>query len=75
MKRTLVEKIDFELPEELAAFVDGAKIFDSSCSPEARVWFIDKDKGYYLKTCGSGALKREAEMTDYFCKKGLGVGC
>lgn len=74
MKRTLVEKIDFELPEELAAFVDGAKIFDSSCSPEARVWFIDKDKGYYLKACGAGALKREAEMTDYFCKKGLGVG-
>ena len=73
MKRTLVEKIDLELPLEIAKFTEGARLFDSSCSPEARVWFVDKDKGYYLKTCGAGTLKKEAEMTAYFHKKGLGV--
>ena len=73
MKRTIVEKINFELPDEIARFTEGARLFDSSCSPEARVWFIDKDKGYYLKTCGAGTLKCEAEMTEYFCKKGLGT--
>ena len=73
MKRTLVEKIDMELPPEIAKFTEGARLFDSSCSPEARVWFVDKDTGYYLKTCGAGTLKREAEMTAYFHKKGLGA--
>ena len=73
MKRTLVEKIEYPLPDEILKFTEGARIFDSSCSPEARVWFIDKDNGYYLKTCGVGTLKREAEMTAYFCKKGLGA--
>ena len=73
MKRTLVEKIDMELPSEIAKFTEGTRLFDSSCSPEARVWFVDKDNGYYLKTCGAGTLKREAEMTAYFHKKGLGA--
>ena len=73
MKRTLVEKIEYELPSDIAKFTEGAKLYDSSCSPEARVWFVDKNKGYYLKTCEAGTLKREAEMTAYFCKKGLGA--
>ena len=73
MRRIPVEKIGFELPDEIAKFVDGARLFDSSCSPEARVWFIDKDDGYYLKTCGAGTLKKEAEMTAYFHKKGIGT--
>ena len=73
MKRTLIEKIDFEAPDEIAKFIEGARLFDSSCSPEARVYFVDKDGGYYLKTCQKGTLKREAEMTSYFHKKGIGV--
>ena len=73
MKRTLVEKIEFELPDELVKFTVGARLYDSSCSPEARVWFVDKDNGYYLKTCGAGTLKKEAEMTSYFSSKGLGA--
>ena len=73
MKRTLIDKIPQSVPDEIAKFTDGAKIFDSSCSPEARVWFVDKDNGYYLKTCDARTLKREAEMTSYFYKKGLGA--
>ncbi len=53
-------------------FLSGASIYDSSCSPEARVYFIDKGNGYYLKCSDSGELEKEAEMAEYFYSKGLG---
>lgn len=58
-------------PEKLRSYLENAIIYDSSCSPEARVVFIDKDKGFYLKTAPKGSLKREAEMTKFFAGKGL----
>ena len=73
MKRT---KIDIELrnfPEEFHTFLKRAEVFDSSCSKEARVYFLDVDGGLYLKTSKSGSLKKEALMDDYFFKKGLGA--
>lgn len=71
MKRTLT-KIDFSLyPESLVEYFKNAEIYDSSCSPEAKVLFIDKDCGYYLKTANKEALRDEAEMTRYFHNKGL----
>ncbi len=73
MKRKRIEKIPFELPPELQKFTTGATLFDSSCSPEARVYFIDKDGGYYLKRGAHCALETEAALTDYFHKKGLGA--
>lgn len=54
------------------SLVGSADIYDSSCSPEARVYFIDRDEGYYLKRSASGALKKEAELNAYFHSKGLG---
>ncbi len=73
MKKTLLEAIPFDLPPELDTFVRGARIFDSSCSPEARVCFIDKDGGYYLKKAAPGTLEREATMTKYFHSLSLGT--
>ena len=73
MKRRKIEKIPFELPSELENLVTGATVYDSSCSPEARVYFIDKDEGYYLKRGAHCSLESEAMMTDYFHKKGLGA--
>ena len=73
MKRT---KIDIDVntyPDVFRPFFAGAEIYDSSCSPEARVIFIDKDRGYYLKSAERGTLKREAEMTAFFHSKGLGT--
>ena len=71
MKRTVTERIPFILPDEIERFTHGAKIYDSSSSPQARVYFIDKDGGYYLKTAEKGALRNEAELTRYFHEKGL----
>lgn len=73
MKRDLLNQLPSNIPDEFRQFIQGARVYDSSCSPEARVYLIDKDGGYYLKTCGAGTLKREAEMTAYFHKKGIGA--
>lgn len=73
MKRTLLNRFEESLPQELQPLLKGARIFDSSCSPEARVWYIDRDGGFYLKRGVKGSLLAEADMTRYFHKKGLGT--
>ena len=65
-------RIDIEtLPKEIRDLAKGADIYDSSCSPEARVIFIDRDGGYFLKSSKKGSLQREAQMGRYFHEKGL----
>ena len=73
MKRTLIHTLPADLPDELARLADGARVYDSSCSPEARVYFIEKDGGYYLKSAPRGALANEAAMAGFFHQKGLGA--
>ena len=58
-------------PSVFEVLLQNAAIYDSSCSPEARVYFIDRDDGYYLKKAPKGSLQREAELTRYFHQKGL----
>lgn len=58
-------------PEILHPFFSGATVYDSSCSPEANVYFLDKKDGLYVKTAAAGTLKSEAEMTAFFHQKGL----
>ena len=71
MKRTPITPPHSLFPAELSCFLSGAALYDSNSSPEARVYFIDKDGGYYLKTAARGALKREQELARYFHGKGL----
>lgn len=71
MKRTLITPEINSFPSEFHSLLQNAKIYDSSCSPEARVYYIEKDGGYYLKSAPKGTLEAEAKMADYFCKKGL----
>ena len=73
MKKILIDKIPVILPPEIEKLCCGARIFDSSCSPEAKVYFIDKGEGYYLKCAAGGSLLRERIMTEYFRKIGLGA--
>ena len=65
MKRTYIEEKASDWPEALTGFIGDAAVFDSSCSPEAKVFFIDKDEGYFLKTAEAGTLRTEALMTEY----------
>ena len=65
MKRKPI-KVNIETyPETVANYMKDAKLFDSSSSPQARVTFIDKDDGYFLKEAAEGTLKTEALMTAY----------
>lgn len=73
MKRTPVTVDPDRYPKEFEDLLTDAKLYDSSCSNEAKVLFIDKDEGYYLKCAGKGTLKKEAELSQYFYSKGLGV--
>ena len=72
MKRALTESIPYELPCEVRELIFGARVWDSSCSPRARVYYIERDEGLYLKISERGTLKKEAELDGYFYKKGLG---
>lgn len=73
MKRTKIDKDQSDFPVELREIILGADLYDSSCSPEARVYFADKGKGFYIKSAPKGSLYRESLMDKYFHSKGLGA--
>ena len=73
MNRTLITPDLTLFPADVRPLLTGAAIYDSSCSPEARVYFIDRDGGIYLKTAAAGTLQAEADKTRFFHKKGLGA--
>lgn len=73
MKRTPITPNLADYPREYHRLLDGASVYDSSCSPEARVIFIDRDGGYYLKKAPRGTLQKEVELTRYFHRIGLGT--
>ena len=67
-------KIDINLsdyPADFHQLLTDCEIFDSSCSQEARVTFIDKDNGYFLKTAKKDSLRRESQMMAYYHTLGL----
>lgn len=71
MNRRPVQISPEAFPEHLRYLIEGTPVYDSSCSPEASVYFLDRDGGLFLKTAAKGSLAREAEMTRYFHSKGL----
>ena len=71
MERIPIAADPAAFPEAFRELVSASRVYDSSCSPEARVWFLDREDGLYLKTAPKGSLRREADMTAFFCGKGL----
>ena len=60
-----------EVPSQLHTYLEGASVYDSSCSNRARVWFLDKGPGFYLKKAPKGKLEKEAALTAYFHGKNM----
>ena len=59
--------LDFQIfPSEIASFLIGADIYDSSCSNLSKVYYIDKEQGYFLKIAAAGFLRSECLMHRYF---------
>ena len=60
-----------EFPSGLHGLLRSGKIYDSSCSPEARTLYCEA--GYYIKIAPKGTLASEAMMGRLFHQLGLGV--
>lgn len=60
-----------DYPNELEYLLKNSKIYDSSCSKEAKVIFSDKDSGYFIKKAKKGQLEKEYLMTNYYNSLGL----
>ena len=58
-------------PRSLRPLLTDAPLYDSSCSEVARVTYIAKDNGYFLKSAPAGSLYSEAKMTHYFYEIGM----
>ena len=71
MLRTRIDLDLQEIPKIIHGFAAGCSVYDSSCSPNAKVYFLDKEQGYYLKKAAKGALRHEAVMTEFYHSKGL----
>ena len=66
-------KIDLEIkdfPASIHPYMQGAVMYDSSCSDHARVYY--SDLGYYIKVEDKGLLETEAKVTKLFSRQGLG---
>ena len=59
------------IPALFHRLLQGAAVYDSSCSSEARVLYIEQEGGFYLKSAPAGSLEREAALTRYFHTMGL----
>jgi len=71
MKRTPITIDPDQFPAAFFPLLTGGTVYNSSCSPEASVYFLDTDSGYYLKSAPKGTLETEAQLTRYFHSKGL----
>ncbi len=67
MKKTLIAGVPYGIPEKFKGLLSGGTVYDSSCSPEARVYFIDKQDGFYLKIADGGRLHglQEVKMISF----------
>jgi kanamycin kinase len=71
MKLTSITINIDDYPADFHTLLSDATLYDSSCSEQARVIFIDKDGGFFLKSAPKQTLQREAAMTKYFHSKNL----
>ena len=69
MKLTTIENGSMYIPSDIKSIISNTSLYDSSSSPEARV-YLAKDI-CFIKRANVGTLQREAEMYSYFHKKGL----
>ena len=72
MKRTPIKPDFDQIPEVFHSVLRDATVYDSSCSKIARVYYIEKDGGLFLKVAEAGSLKQEAQMDAFFASLGLG---
>ena len=68
MNRTPIFFDPASYPLEFHSLLENAPLFDSSCSSAARVTYIQKDGGFFLKSAPKGSLCKESVLTEYMSK-------
>jgi len=71
MKKTKIEINPYDFPPQIKDLLKNASVYDSSCSADATVYYVDS--GYYIKTDDLTTLAEEAVMSRLFYDLGLGV--
>lgn len=71
MERKKTEINTEGFPAEISGLLQGFAVYDSSCSKEAKVFFIERDEGFYLKIAAAKTLEAESILTKYFYSLGL----
>ena len=71
MYRTPITPDLSQFPTEFHCLLCSGSVFDSSSSPAAQVFYIDTDRGYFLKTAPKNTLLQEAELTRFYHSLGL----
>lgn len=71
MIKTKVKLNVADFPIEIQYLLKDADVYDSSCSSDAIVYYIDT--GRYIKIDSAHSLAAEAELTKLFHSKGFGV--
>ena len=71
MQKTEIRFDSAALPSILIPYVQGAKIFDSSCSGTAQTLYLKGSVRAYLKINQPGKLLRECKLTNFFHEHGL----
>ena len=72
MKRQRIVPDIHTFPADFQPLLNGIPVYDSSCSADARVYYLDREGGLFLKKSSKGTLQKEAAMTSYFHSKGFG---
>ena len=72
MQRTPMKPDFSHIPEMFHSYLKDCPVFDSSCSKQAQVFYMETDGGLFLKSAEAGSLKQEADMDAYFASLGLG---
>ena len=70
MQKTKIDLDIKDFPASIHPYMQGAVMYDSSCSDHARVYY--SDLGYYIKVEDKGLLETEAKVTKLFSRQGLG---
>lgn len=67
--KTTIKINDF--PVEIHKYLENADIYDSSCGENSQVLY--STLGYYIKIAPARSLEREAAITDFLHKQGIGA--
>lgn len=69
MKKTKVSLHLESMPPDIGRYMKNATVYDSSCSENAKTYYISGEVKAYLKISGKGTLEREYTMMNFLSRR------